>query len=74
MKLLLTASSNCSRLRNMVTVKISEDARTLLRLLAAHKGKSMYDVAEDLFWAEAKRMKLSIKSTTARNGRKESRK
>lgn len=54
----------------MVTVKISEDARTLLRLLAAHKGKSMYDVAEDLFWAEAKRMKLSIKNqTTTKNGK-----
>lgn len=44
----------------MVTVKISEDARTLLRLLAAYKGKSMYDVAEDLFWAEAKKLKLSL--------------
>lgn len=56
----------------MVTVKISEDARTLLRVLAAHKGKSMYDVAENLFWAEAKRLKLSVKgATTARNGKKE---
>lgn len=66
---LLTASSNCCRLRNMVTVKISADARKLLRVLAAHKGKSMYDVAEDLFWAECKRLKLSMKGTTAqRNG------
>lgn len=54
----------------MVTVKISEDARTLLRLLAAHKGKSMYDVAEDLFWAEARKMKLSLKGTV-RNDKKE---
>lgn len=51
----------------MVTVKISEDARTLLRIIAANKGKTMYDVAEDLFWAEAKRLKLSIKNTT-KNG------
>lgn len=45
----------------MVTLKVSEDARSLLRILAAHKGKTMYDVAEDLFWAEMKRLKLSLK-------------
>jgi len=57
----------------MVTLKVSEDARALLRVLAAHKGKTMYDVAEDLFWAECKRLKLSIKPAT--NGtRKERRK
>lgn len=44
----------------MVTLKVSEDARQLLRILAAHKGKSMYDVAEDLFRAEAKRLKLLL--------------
>ena len=45
----------------MVTLKVSEDARTLLRVLAAHKGKTMYDVAEDLFWAECNRLKLRMK-------------
>lgn len=57
----------------MVTVKISEDARKLLRVLAAHKGKPMYDVAEDLFWNEAKRLKLSMK-TVAKNGSKSNKK
>jgi hypothetical protein len=51
----------------MVTVKISEDARTLLRLLAAHKKKRMHEVAEDLCWAEAKKMKLSIRGVVEKN-------
>lgn len=46
----------------MVTVKITEDARALLRILAAHKGRAMHEVAEDLFWTEAKRLDVSAPS------------
>lgn len=46
----------------MVTVKISEDARALLRILAANRGRTMHEMAEDLFWAEAKRLKLSMRN------------
>ena len=55
----------------MVTLKVSADARTLLRVLAAHKGQKMYDVAEDLFWKEAKRLKLSLKQSKTNGARKE---
>jgi hypothetical protein len=57
----------------MVTLKVSEDARAMLRVLAAHKGKTMYDVAEDLFWAEAKRLKLRLAPQPATNGTRKER-
>jgi len=57
----------------MVTLKVSADARTLLRLLAAHKGQNMYDVAEDLFWKEAKRLKLPLGQVKETNGARKER-
>lgn len=57
----------------MVTLKVSEDARTLLRVLAAHKGQTMYDVAEDLFWKEAKRLRLSLRQVKETNSTRKER-
>jgi hypothetical protein len=44
----------------LVTVKLSPDARAMLRILAAHAGKMMSDYAEDLFWAQMRKRKLSL--------------
>jgi hypothetical protein len=52
----------------MVTVKLSADTRQMLRILAAHSGKSMHRVAAELAWAEMKRLRLPLKSAT--NGTK----
>lgn len=34
----------------MVTVKISEDARRMFRILAAHHGTTIHEEAEDAAW------------------------
>lgn len=44
---------------DFVTIKVTSDTRTMLRLLAAHSGKDIYDIAESLAWAEMKRKKIS---------------
>lgn len=42
----------------LVTIKVTQNARTMLRLLAAHSGAEMCAIAEDLAWAEMKRRKI----------------
>lgn len=42
-----------------VTIKVTTDTRVMLRLLSAHSGKDIYDIAEMLAWDEMKRKKIS---------------
>ena len=54
----------------LITIKVSPDARQMLRVLAAHNRKLLSQVVEDLAWTELKRQKLRL----ATNGHKEKRK
>lgn len=56
----------------MVTVKISENGRALLKTLAAFHGNPMHEVAEMLFTLEVKKLGLKTKQPkpAPRNGRK----
>ena len=42
----------------LVTIKVTRDARTMLRLLSAHSDAEMCGIVEDLAWAEMKRKKI----------------
>ena len=45
---------------NLVTVKLTEDTRKMLKVLAADSGKTMHRVASDLAWNEMRRLKLRL--------------
>lgn len=63
----------------LISIKVAPDTRTMLRVLAAHDGKEMHEVAGELLWAEMKRRKIDLTATMkmikkrieARNGKKE---
>lgn len=59
----------------MVTVKITENGRSLLKTLAAFHGNPMHEVAEMLFTLEVKKLGLKTKQakTTAKNGKRQTR-
>lgn len=44
------------------TIKVSTDTRAMLRVLAAHSGKTMQKFAEDMLWAEMRRLKLPLRT------------
>lgn len=48
---------------NLITIKVTPDTRTMLRVLAAHEGKDMHEVAGDVLWAEMKRRKIDLTAT-----------
>lgn len=66
----------------LITIKVSPDTRTMLRVLAAHDGKEMHEVAGDVLWAEMKRRKIDLTATMkmikqrieAKNGSKKEKK
>jgi hypothetical protein len=43
----------------LITIKVGYHTRQWLRILAAHLNKPMHQVADELAWAELKRLKLS---------------
>lgn len=45
-------------MRNMVTVKITEEARAMLRTLAAYYQLPMHEVAQTLFLLKVKQLDL----------------
>ena len=47
----------------LITIKVSPDTRTMLRVLAAHSGNEMHEVAESVLWAEMKRRKIDVSAT-----------
>lgn len=47
----------------LITIKVAPETRTMLRVLAAHDGKEMYEVAGDVLWAEMKRRKIDLSAT-----------
>jgi hypothetical protein len=47
----------------LITIKVSPETRTMLRVLAAHEGKEMHEVAGDVLWAEMKRRKIDLGAT-----------
>lgn len=48
---------------DLITIKVTPDTRTMLRVLAAHDGKDMHEVAGDVLWAEMKRRKIDLTAT-----------
>lgn len=50
----------------LITIKVTPDTRVMLRVLAAHAGKDMHQVAESLTWAEMKRKKIDLSDVMKR--------
>lgn len=44
----------------LVTIKVTEDTRRMLRILSAHHNVNLYDVAEALCWADMKKHRLRV--------------
>lgn len=43
---------------DLVTIKVTFNTRTMLRILAAHTDQDMYQIAESLAWDEMKRRRI----------------
>jgi hypothetical protein len=44
---------------DFVTIKVTQNTRTMLRLLAANSDKDIYEVAEAIAWSEMKRKRIA---------------
>jgi len=54
----------------LITIKVTPDTRVMLRVLAAHAGKDMHQIAESLTWAEMKRKKIDLSTVLKQLGKR----